>query len=133
MPNEVDGNTDGSDSDMSIRLVPVHFKESAADAIFEVAGLVLTVRSNRVGDVAAGFAGLASAGEESAELQSLLAIETARFSIPGSVVGLGPVVTGQEGGKEGLLVKLPSSIFSGRWSSMDMSSQSVTGITTSLR
>lgn len=135
----VDGKADnsGSDSEMLIMLVTVHFKESDADAICEVAGLVSTVPSKVVGDVTAGLAGLASAGEERAELQSLLAMETALFSITVSpvklvtVVGKGIAEAGVvvREAEEGSLVKLPFSSSTAQGSSMDVSSGSVAGIT----
>lgn len=84
---------------MLTRLDPLHIRESDADAICEVAGLVSMVPSNVVGDVTAGLAGLASAGEERAELQSLLAMDTAFDSISASLVKLGPVVV-RTGGVE---------------------------------
>lgn len=114
------GNTgnDGGDSDMLTRLVPVHVRESDADAICEVAGLVSTLPSKVIGDVAAGLAGLASVGEERAVLQSLFAMDTAFVSITVSLVKLGLVVVGTRlveegtvlgGTEEGILVTLPSS------------------------
>lgn len=128
----------GVDSDMLTRLTPVHVRESDADAIYEVAGLVSTVPSKVVGEVTAGLAGLASAGEERAELQSLLAMETALVSITVSLGKLGLVEVGSEGveegtveggTEEGILLELPS-LSSNAWgSSIDMSSESVAGIT----
>lgn len=138
----VDGNTgnDGGDSDMLTRLVPVLVRESDADAICEVAGLVSTLPSKVVGEVTAGLAGLASAGEERAELQSLLAMETAFVSITVSLVKLGLVVVGTRGveegmvvggTEEGMLVALPFSSSNAWGSSIDVTSESVAGITDS--
>lgn len=142
LPNVVDGNTgnDGGDSDMLTRLVPVHVRESDADAICEVAGLGSAGPLKVVGDVTAGLAGLASAGEERAELQSLLAMETAFVSISVSLVKLGLVVVGTRGveegtvvggTEEGILVKLPSPSSNAWGSSIDVASESVAGITDS--
>ena len=138
----LDDNTEngsGGDCDVGTWLVSVHVSESDADAICEVAGLVLTVPSKVVGDVAAGFAGLASAGEERAELKSLLAMETAFSSIVVSlgtlaliVVGSIGVEEGTTGGgrtEEGMSLELPSSCSIGWGSSIDASSESVAGIT----
>lgn len=136
----VDGNTgnDGGDSDMLTRLVPVHVSESDADAMCEVAGLVSTLPSKLVGEVTAGLAGLASAGEERAALQSLLAMETAFVSITVSLVKLGLVVVGTRGveegivaggPEEGMLITLPFSSSNTWGSSIDVSSESVAGIT----
>lgn len=142
LPNVLDDNTEngsGGDCDVGTWLVSVHVRESDADAICEVAGLVLTVPSKVVGDVAAGFAGLASAGEERAELKSLLAMETAFSSIVVSlgtlaliVVGSRGVEEGTTGGgrtEEGMSLELPSSCSIGWGSSIDASSESVAGIT----
>lgn len=138
-PNVLDGNPDknGSDSGMLTRLVPVHVRESDADVMCEVAGLVSTLPSKATGDAAAGLAGLASAGEERAELQSLLAMETALFSISVSLGMLGLVVVGSGGEEgtvvggteEGTLVELPSSASSAWGSSIDVRLESVVGIT----
>ena len=136
----VDGNADnnGSDSDMLTRLGPVYVRESEADAICEVAGLVSTIPSRVVRDVTAGLAGLASAGEERAKLQSLLAMETALFSITVSLLRLGLTVVGKGGveertivggPEEGTLFKLPSISSTARGSFMDVTSESVAGIT----
>lgn len=136
----IDGTSgnNGGDSDMLTRLVPVHVRESDADAICEVAGLVSMVPSKVVGDVTAGLAGLASAGEERAELQSLLAMETAFVSITVSLVKSGFVVAGTQGAEEGtaaggteegILVEVPSSSSNTWGSSIDVSSESVAGIT----
>lgn len=129
-PNVVDSNagSSGGDSDMLTRLVPVHVRESAADAICEVAGLGSADPLKVVGDVTAGLAGLASAGEEIAELQSLLAMETAFVSISVSLVKFGLVVVWTRGVKEGMVVggaeegisvKLPSPVSNKWWSSID--------------
>lgn len=127
-----DGNTgnDGGDSEMlTMLVVPVHFRESDADAICEVAGLASTVPSKVVGDITAGLAGLASAGEDQADLQSLLAMETALVSITVSLGKLGVEEGTVVGGTaEGMLVKLPSSSSIAQGSSIDASSESVAGI-----
>lgn len=110
----------------------MHFRESDADAICEVAGLVPTspLKVVVVDDVTAGLAGLASAGDERAELQLLLAMETAFISITVSPVKLGVELVGTRGDEErtvaagaeqGMLVKVPSSSFG--------ASESVAGIT----
>lgn len=82
---------------------PVDVRESDAEVICEVSGLVSTVPSSVVGDVTVGLAGLASTGEESAVLQSLDATETAFGSIAGSVVTLGVKVAGMRGDEEGMM------------------------------
>ena len=140
VPNVVDGDSDnnGNDSDKLTRLVPVYVRESEADAICEVAGLVSTIPSKVVGDDTAGLAGLASAGEERAELQSLLAMETALFSITVSLLRLSLTVVGKGGAEEGTVGGGPkekislkllsiSSIACGSF--MDVRSGSVAGIT----
>lgn len=90
---------------MLTRLVPLHSRESDADAICEVAGLISMVPSNVVGDDTAGLAGLASAGEERTELQSLLAMDMAFDSISALLVKLGPVVVGAGGVEERTVVR----------------------------
>lgn len=118
----------GGGSDMLTRFAPVHVRESAADAICEVAGLGSAEPPKVVGDVTAGLAGLASAGEELAELQSLLAMETAFVSISASLLKLGLVVVwtrGVIGGmvaggtEEGLTVRHLSPLSDKWWSSID--------------
>lgn len=66
---------------MLIIFVPWHSSESAADAIREVDGLVSLLPSDGAGDVDVSLAGLASAGEDRALLQSVLDIEAALFSM----------------------------------------------------
>lgn len=99
----MDGNTGNNDddSDKLTMLVPVHFTVSDAETICEVAGLVSKVPLKVVGGVTTALAGLASAGEERAELQSLLAMETAFVSITFSLVKLGLIVMGTRGVEEG--------------------------------
>lgn len=98
---KADDNT-GADSIVLTRVVPLHSRESDADAILEVAGLVSVVPSKVEVDVTVGLAGLASAGEERAVLQSLLAMDTALLSITVSPVKSGLVVVGNCGVKEGM-------------------------------
>lgn len=90
-----------------------------------------------VGDATAGLAGLASAGEDrDVELQLLLAMETALFSISDSLVKLGPLVLSRDGVEEGTdvggswngpPVTPPSS--RSRGSSIAGTSESMAGIT----
>lgn len=90
-----------------------------------------------VGDATAGLAGLASAGEDrEAELQLLLAMETAFVSISVSLVKLAPVVFSRDGVEEGtddgengkgLSVKPPSSRAQGSF--IGATSESMAGIT----
>lgn len=82
----------GKRSDTLIILISELFRESDAEAMCEVSGLWSNVSLNMDVDISAGLAGLASAGEEIAELQSLLAIEMALLSNIESVVKSGPVV-----------------------------------------
>lgn len=107
-------------SDRLSLLVPVYVKVSEADAICDEAGHVRTV----VGDAAADFAGLASAGDERDELYLLLATETALSSsmapLPklGLIVGVEDMMVGEEP-EEGLLVMLPCLFCAVCCSSMD--------------
>lgn len=101
VPNVVGGKTgDGAgDSDMVSQLISEHGSESDADAIREAAelgaaGLGSAGPLQVVGEVTAAFAGLASAGEERAELQSLLAMETTFVSISAPWMKLGLLVVG---------------------------------------
>lgn len=90
-----------------------------------------------VGDATAGLAGLASAGEDrEVELQLVLVMETALFSISFSLVKLGPVVFSRDGVEEGtdiggngkgLPVTPPSS--RSRGSSIAATLESMAGIT----
>lgn len=90
-----------------------------------------------VGDATAGLAGLASAGEDrEVELQLVLVMETALFSISVSLVKLGPVVFSRDGVEEGtdvggngkgLPVTPPSSRSQG--SSIAATLESMAGIT----
>lgn len=140
LPNVVGGNRGNEDSDVLTRLVPVHARESDADAIREVAGLSSVGPLKVVGGVTAGLAGLASAGEDRAELQSLLAMETAFVSISLWPAKSGLVVVGTRGVEEGtatggteggIVVKLPAPSSSTWGPSMDVGSESVAGITKS--
>lgn len=140
LPNVADGNADMEEgkSKGESRLVPVLVRESDADAISEVAWFVSQAPSKVEVDVAAGLAGLASAGEERAELQSLLATETALLSISASLVELGPVMVGKGGAEEGMEAgrgmegassKPPLSSSTAWLSFMDVSSESEADIT----
>lgn len=128
----------GVDSDKLIRLLPVLFKGHDEDITHEVAGLVSRVPSKVEVDVAAGLAGLASAGEERVEPQSLLAMDTALLSSIVSLVELGFVLAGKKeneegtkvgGGEKGTSSKPPFFSSTASLFSMDASSESDAGIT----
>lgn len=130
--------TQGGGSEMESRLAPGLFRESGADAICEVAGLWSKVCSSTGGGVTAGLAGLASAGEERADVHSSLATEMALPSVVASVAKLGFAVVKQEGGDVGMEAggfvsgtsgKLPSSSSSSWLTSMAASSESEAEIT----
>lgn len=96
VPNVGGGKTGNGagDSNMLSQLISEHGSESDADAIREAAGLGSAGPLQVVGEVTAAFAGLASAGEERAELQSLLAMETTFVSVSAPWMKLGLLVVG---------------------------------------
>lgn len=140
LPNVVAGNADDHDVDSGIltMLVSVHVRESDADVICKASGLFSTVPSKVEADVTADLAGLASAGEETAALESLLAMETALLSFTVSLVKLGLVKVGNGGAEEameaggaekGALSMVPFSPSTAWFSSMSGSSESKADIT----
>lgn len=100
--------------------------------MFDVEGLLSPVLSDRVGDVGVSLAGLASAGEDRALLQSVLDMEAALFSMSVSHEGTVGTEAGGNGaaarGKRGLMESTQ-----GRFKSMSSnehksSAESVVGI-----
>lgn len=134
MANTNEGNK-GGDCGSLTRLVSVHIRD--ADASCEVAWSGSVGLWHVVGDATAGLAGLASAGEDrEAELQLVLVMETALFSISVSLAKLRPVVFSRDGVEErmdgggngkGLPVTPPSS--RSRGSSIAANLESMAGIT----
>lgn len=127
LPNVLNGNVvnNGGMDKTSIRPVTGLFEESEADLLFEVA-VICFVASMVLWGVAAGLGGQASAGEERAELQSLLSMETAWFSVNVSSFNL--LMVAEKGCKESgivvcwqSLVMLPLSFSSMMASSMEHS------------
>lgn len=100
--------------------------------MFDVEGLLSPVLSDRVGDVGVSLAGLASAGEDRALLQSVLDMEAALFSMSVSHEGTVGTDAGGNGaaarGKGGLMESTQGRLMSMSSNEHSSSVESVVGI-----